>query len=59
MSNGVTPKQVEALGRRLEEREPGVLSPYHKAAVNALREMTGRDFEAKADVWRTFLASKR
>lgn len=43
------------LRKRLEGREPGVLTPYQKAAVTALREMTRRDLEAKAAAWRRFL----
>ena len=50
--------EAEELRSRLEKREPGVLSPYQKAAVNALREMTGRDFEAKAEPWRRHLKLK-
>ncbi len=55
---GLTKDEAADLKKRLEGREPGVLSPYQRAAVTALREMTGRDFEAKADVWRKFLKSR-
>jgi hypothetical protein len=54
----LTAAQAEKLRDRLEKREPGVLSPYQKAAVEALRAMTGRDFEAKAEPWRRFLKLK-
>ena len=47
--------EAAELRKRLETREPGVLSPYQEAAVKALREMTGRDFGAKADIWRKHL----
>jgi hypothetical protein len=51
----LTAAEAADVRKRLETREPGVLSPYQQAAVNALRKMTGRDFEAKAAVWRRFL----
>jgi hypothetical protein len=54
----LTAAEAEELRGRLENRKPGVLSPYQEAAVNALREMTGRDFEAKAEPWRRHLKLK-
>lgn len=54
----LTEAEAKELRKRLEERGPGVLSPYQKAAVTALREMTGRDLEAKAEVWGKFLKLK-
>ncbi len=41
------------------KREPGVLSPYHKAALAALRELTGKDTEPTAEAWRKLLALPR
>jgi hypothetical protein len=35
-----------------------VLSPYHKAAVGALRELTGKDAAPTAEAWRKLLATK-
>ena len=35
--------------------EPGRLSPYHRAALFALRELTGRDTEPTAAAWRKLL----
>ncbi len=37
------------------EDEPGRLSPYHRAALFALRELTGRDTEPTAAAWRKLL----
>ena len=54
----LTAAEAEELRDRLQKREPGVLSPYQEAAVNALREMTGRDFGAKAEPWRRHLKLK-
>ena len=42
---------------QLAPNEPGVLSPYHKAAVAALRELTGKDAAPTADAWRKLLAA--
>lgn len=50
--------EAKELADRLERREAGVLSPYQKAAVSALRKLTGRDFEAKAEPWRKLLKAK-
>jgi hypothetical protein len=38
---------------------PGQLSPYHKAALAALRELTGKDTEPTAEAWRKLLAMPR
>jgi hypothetical protein len=35
--------------------EPGQLSPYHRSALYALRELTGRDTEPTAAAWRKLL----
>lgn len=36
-------------------REEGVLNPYHRSAVRALRELTGRDAAPSAEAWRRLL----
>ena len=38
-----------------EDQEPGRLSPYHRSALYALRELTGRDTEPTAAAWRKLL----
>ena len=43
---------------QLSLKEPGVLSPYHKAAVSALRDLTGKDAAPTAEAWRKLLAIK-
>jgi hypothetical protein len=40
---------------KLTAKEEGVLSPYHKAALAALRELTGKDTEPTAEAWRKLL----
>src|SRR5262249_46970018 len=47
--------EAKELRKRLEAHGAGVLTPYQKAEVTALREMTGRDLEARAEAWRKFL----
>lgn len=44
---------------KLTPKEEGVLSPYHKAAVAALREMTGKDAAPTAAAWRKLLGIPR
>jgi hypothetical protein len=39
----------------LTPKGAGVLSPYHKAALAALREMTGKDTAPTAEAWRKLL----
>ena len=48
-----------ALKAYVEDQEPGRLSPYHRAALYALRELTGRDTEPTAAAWRTLLKLPR
>ena len=47
----------EATGYRdkLKPREPGEFSPYQRAALAALRELTGRDTEPTPEAWRRLL----
>jgi hypothetical protein len=47
--------EAKDVRKRLTKTEQGDLSPYHRAAVRALRDVTGRDLEAKAEVWRKLL----
>lgn len=44
---------------KLAPKEEGVLSPYHKAAVGALRELTGKDAAPTAAAWRKLLGVPR
>jgi hypothetical protein len=40
---------------KITPKEEGVPSPYHKAALAALREMTGKDAAPTASAWRKLL----
>ncbi|HSQ57735.1 MAG TPA: hypothetical protein VLM40_18580, partial [Gemmata sp.] len=40
---------------KLTPKEEGVVSPYHRAALAALREMTGKDTAPTAEAWRKLL----
>ena len=47
--------EAQAYEACCEPEEPGRLSPYHRAALFALRELTGRDTEPTAAAWRKLL----
>lgn len=49
-------EEAAACREKFTKREPGRLSPYHRAALTALREMTGKDTEPTAVAWRRLLA---
>jgi hypothetical protein len=49
--------EAAAYREKLTPKEAGVFSPYHKAAVAALREMTGKDAAPTARAWRELLAA--
>src|SRR5262249_35589690 len=51
----LTESAAKTYREALTPREPGVLSPYHRAALAALRELTGRDTEPTAEAWRRLL----
>jgi hypothetical protein len=51
----VTPAEAQEFEPCCETPEPGRLSPYHRAALFALRELTGRDTEPTAAAWRKLL----
>ncbi len=51
----LTDKDADAYREKLTSKEPGVLSPYHRAALAALRELTGRDTTPTAEAWRELL----
>jgi hypothetical protein len=54
----VTPEEAAEYREKLTPKEEGVLSPYHKAVLSALREMTGKDTTPTAEAWRKMLAPK-
>jgi hypothetical protein len=51
----LTDSEAEAFREKLTPREPGRFSPYHRAILAALRELTGRDTAPSADGWRRLL----
>jgi hypothetical protein len=44
--------EVKAFKEKFDNLEPGVLPPNHKAALAALRELTGKDTAPTAEAWR-------
>jgi hypothetical protein len=51
----LTDKEATEIQQQLEKRESGQLPPNHRAALFALRELTGRDAEPTALAWRKLL----
>jgi hypothetical protein len=47
--------EVTTHREKLTPKEAGVISPYHRAAVAALRDITGKDAAPTADAWRKLL----
>lgn len=47
--------EAESYREKLEPRDPGEFSPYQRAALAALRELTGRDTEPTPAAWRRLL----
>ena len=51
----LTAAEAQACKACCDIDEPGRLSPYHRSALFALRELTGRDTEPNAAAWRKLL----
>jgi hypothetical protein len=51
----LTKQEAEAYSNKLGKPQPGQLSPYQQAAVLALRGLTGKEAEPKAEAWRRLL----
>ena len=51
----LTADEAAAAKASLVARDPGSPTPYQKAALAALRELTGRDAAPTADAWRRLL----
>ena len=51
----VTEAEAQEYRAKLTPTEPGVLSPYHRVVLVALRELTGKDTEPNAPAWRRLL----
>jgi hypothetical protein len=54
----LTDAEVKAHAAQVQQREPGYVSPYHRALQAALRELTGRDAAPNAHAWRQALARR-
>jgi hypothetical protein len=55
----LTAAEAQAYEPCCEDEEPGRLSPYHRSALYALRELTGRDTEPTPAAWRKLLKLPR
>jgi hypothetical protein len=51
----LTSDEANEYKAKLTPKEAGVLSPYHRAALAALRELTGKDTAPTADAWQKLL----
>ena len=51
----LTDQEAAAAREALATTEPGRPSPYHRAVLAALRDLTGRDAAPTADAWRRLL----
>ncbi len=54
-SRTVSVDEAKSYREKLTPTEPGVRSPYHRAALYALRELTSRDTVPTAEAWRQLL----
>jgi hypothetical protein len=54
-SRVLTDEEASAYRDQLAKVEPGSVSPYRRAVLAALRELTGRDTEPTAEAWRRLL----
>jgi hypothetical protein len=51
----LTEAEAAVYREKLAPHEPGQFSPYQRAALAALRELTGRDTEPTPEAWRRLL----
>ena len=54
----LTSDEAAEYREKLTTKEAGVLSPYHKAAVKALRDLTSKDTAPTAEAWKKLLGTK-
>jgi hypothetical protein len=47
----LTSNEADEYKVKLTPKEVGVLSPYHRAALAALRDLTGKDTTPTAEAW--------
>jgi hypothetical protein len=55
-SRVLTEEEAKAFEEKLLPQEPGYVPPHRRAALAALRELTGRDTEPTAQAWRRLLS---
>jgi hypothetical protein len=55
----LTEEEAAAFRSKLDKREKGRITPYQRAAVTALRELTGKDTAPTAQAWRELLALQK
>ena len=55
LGRGFTEDEAKAYREKLTPSEPGRLSPYQRAVLAALRELTGRDTAPTPEAWRKLL----
>jgi hypothetical protein len=48
-------EEADAYRAKFDRRERGQITPYQRAAVTALRELTGKDTAPTAAAWRELL----
>jgi hypothetical protein len=54
-SRVLTEEEAQTYQAKLDKREPGQLSPYNRAVLTALRDLTGKDVEPTGKAWRKLL----
>ena len=51
----LTAEEADSYREKLTPKEAGVVTPYHRAALAALRDITGKDAAPTAEAWRKLL----
>jgi hypothetical protein len=51
----LTSEEVDEYKTKLTPKEAGVVSPYHRSVLAALRDLTGKDTAPTAEAWRKLL----
>jgi hypothetical protein len=54
-TRSLTDEEAQVYREKLSTREPGRVTPYQRAALAALRDLTGRDTAPTAPAWRRLL----
>jgi len=51
--------ELQAYKEKFDKLEPGILPPNHRAAVTALRELTGKEAAPTAEAWRKVVSATK